>query len=755
METGEIEVCMNRIRLSEAARRCSFYSPLGIAFALFAVSVCPLTAVAQNGPSAPKRLTIGVALEGGGALGLAHIGVLRWFEQHHIPIDYISGNSMGGLVGGLYATGKSPDDLERLVKAIDWPLVIGGETPYQDLSFRRKEDEAAIQNDLVLGFKRGVSIPSGLNAGHQISLVIDRETLAYSTVTSFDDLPIPFRCVSTELVSGKAHVFDKGPIGLAMRSTMSLPAIFAPVRDGDRVYVDGALVDNLPTDLARQMGPDVVIAIHLQVAPTTADEIQSLFSVLGRSISVGTAATELRGMEAADIVVKVDVQKFTALEFDKAEALIKMGMEAAEEKAKILQPYALDQAAWTEYLAHREARRKGAVGVPQFVRVEGTSTDAEQKIRTFLQPLVGKPIDTPTLDTYLTRLTGVGQFESASYALTQDSGEVGLLVTVREKNYGPPFLQPAFVVDGAQPENVTFTLGGRLTFLGIAGYGSELRTDFQFGNTYVISTELYKKFSQTSKWFVAPRINASNSAEWLYSHNNPQADYRIGRAGAGLDIGYAVSRFSEVRAGYEFGYLNANLKLGTPEFSSVSGEVGAARFRFITDHRDDPIIPRRGYLSELTFHWVNMSPGAPTAFPTLDAKTEFFKKVSPPGSVFLIAQGGSTIGYERTGIPQYFLGGTGGLLAYGQNEVRGNQYFFARAGYLHKLVALPPFVGRALYAITFYEVGKMYNAPGVSRLPTDGVAGFIVQTALGPVLIGGSVGDTGHANWFFAMGRVF
>jgi NTE family protein len=746
---------MNRIYPLEGTRRCSYSAPLRIALVLTALSVSSLIAVAQDGTPAPKRLTIGVALEGGGALGLAHIGVLRWFEQHHIPIDYISGNSMGGLVGGMYATGTSPDELERLVKTIDWSLVMGGGTPYEDLSFRRKEDVRAIQNDLAIGFKKGVSLPSGLNAGHQISLIIDRQTLAYSTVKSFDDLPIPFRCVSTELISGKAYVFDKGPIGLAMRATMSLPAIFAPVRDGDRLYVDGALVDNLPTDLARQMGPDVVIAIHLQVAPATADEIQSLFSVLGRSITVGTANTELRGMEAADIVVKVDVQKFSALDFGKAEALIQKGMQAAEEKSKILQPYSLDDAAWAEYLAHRDARKKAAVGVPQFVKVEGTSTDAEQKIQKFLQPLVGKPIDTQALDTYLTRLTGVGKFESASYGLTQNDGEVGLLVTVREKTYAPPVLQPAFVVDGAQPENVTFTLGGRLTFLDIAGYGSELRTDFQFGNTYGITTELYKRFSQTSRWFFAPRVNASNSAQWLYSHNNPQADYRIGRAEAGFDVGYAVSRFSEIRAGYEFGYLDASLKLGTPEFSSVSGEVGAARFRFTTDHLDDPIIPRRGYFNELTFHWVDKSPGAPASFPTVDMRTEVFKAISSPGSVFLVAQGGSTIGYDRTGIPQYFLGGTGGLLAYGQNEVRGDQYYLFRAGYLHRLFALPPFLGSGIYAVTFYEVGKMFNAPGVSRLPTDGAVGLIARTALGPLLIGGSVGDTGHANWFFALGRVF
>ncbi len=229
----------------------------------------------------------------------------------------------------------------------------------------------------------------------------------------------------------------------------------------------------------------------------------------------------------------------------------------------------------------------------------------------------------------------------------------------------------------------------------------------------------------------------------------------MGRAAFGVDIGYAVSRFSEVRAGYEIGYLDARLKLGTSEFSSVRGQVGATRFRFAIDHLDEPIIPRRGYLSELTFHWVDTSAGAPAAFPTLDLKTEFFKPVSKPASVFLVAQGGSTLGYDSTGIPQYFMGGTGGLFAYGQNEVRGDQYFLFRAGYLHRLLTLPPFLGEGLYAATFYEVGKMYNAPGVSILPTDGAAGFIVRTALGPVFIGGSVGDTGHAQWFFALGRVF
>ena len=730
----------------------------GIGLAVFAfIVLSSLAAVAQSSTAAPpKRMKVGVALEGGGALGLAHIGVLRWFEQHHIPIDYLSGNSMGGLVGGLYATGQSPDDIERTVKKMDWPLLLGGATPFEDLSFRRKEDARAVQSTLAIGFKKGASLPSGLNAGHQISLLIDRETLPYSDVKSFDDLPIPFRCVATDLVSGKAHVFRTGPIGLAMRSTMSLPGIFNPVRDGDRLYVDGELVDNLPTDLAREMGPDVVIAIHLQVSPTTADDIQSLFSVLGRSIQISSAASEVRGMEAADLVVKVDVQKFTALDFNQADALIQKGMEAAEEKSKILQPYVLNQAEWDEYIAKRDARKRGPTVAPQFVKVVGgNSIASDKRMEKLLQPMVDKPIEIKKLDKELTLLTGMGRYSGASYSMTEIGGKVGLQVRVLEKSNAPPVLQIAFDVDGNQPGNVTFTLGGRLTFLDVGGFGSEWRTDFAIGNTYGISSEYYRRFSETSKWFIAPRGEASNAGQWIYSYGDPQAEYRIHSAGGGIDFGYALDRFSEVRAGYEIGYLNADLLLGTPLYQTVSGGVGKTRFRYITDHLDQPVIPESGYFGKLNFDWVDKSPGATEAFPNLQMNGQIFKPVSRSSSVFLLGFGGTTIGHEQTGVPQYFLGGTRGLLAYGANEVRGDQYFLFRTGYKYRLLSLPPFLGRGFYGVGMYEIGKMKNAPGVSALPNDGAFGVIAQTAFGPVFIGGSIGDTGHKSWFFSLGHLF
>jgi NTE family protein len=250
-------------------------------------------------PRAQPRPTIGVALEGGGAMGLAHIGVLKWFEEHHIPVDYVAGTSMGGLVGGFYATGMSPDELKTLIDAMDWKKILGDRTPYEDLAFRRKEDQRAYPNSLIFGLRGGLNLPAGLNAGHQIGLLIDRVTLPYDQLASFDALPVPFRCVATDLVSQKPHVFKDGSLAVALRATMSIPGAFSPVNDGKAVFVDGGLVDNLPTDVVRQMGAEIVIAVHLEPAPVEAKDIQSVFSVLNHSVRLLLEENEVRSLAQA------------------------------------------------------------------------------------------------------------------------------------------------------------------------------------------------------------------------------------------------------------------------------------------------------------------------------------------------------------------------------------------------------------------------------------------------------------------------
>jgi NTE family protein len=701
------------------------------------------------------RPRIGVALEGGGALGLAHIGVLQWFEDHHIPIDFVAGTSMGGLVGGFYAAGKSPQELRKLVEAQNWDIILGGKTPYEDLSFRRKEDLVAYPNQINLGLRKGLLLPSGLNAGHLISLLIDRETLPYSDIQSFDDLPIPFRCVATDLVSGQQAVFAQGPLSQAMRATMAIPGLFSPVREGEHVYVDGGLVGNLPTDVVRAMGADIVIGIHLQTSPTKADNIQSIFNVLGRSIDVVVAENELRGLAGADLVVKVELQDFNSLDYPKAAAIIQKGTEAADQKARILETYSLDDASWQEYLRKRDARRKTEVPVPQFVKVVGANPEAQANLERFLQPLAGQPIDKGKIEHLLTRLTGFGRYDSAGYQLTRENGRDGLLIVVHEEAYAPPSLHLGFEVDGSESGDVSFTLAARLTSLDVAGYRSEWRTDFLFGNTYGIASELYRPLTPASRWFVAPHADASNAAFKVYRKNDPLALYRLDQADIGLDLGYGINHFSEIRAGYDVGYLNAKLRLGTPEFASIKGRLGSARLRYRLDHTDDYVVPRRGITVESNFRWYDTNPGTISAFPVMDASIGYFRPITRPASLFLISQGGTTFGTTSTGYPQFFLGGPGRLSAYGTNELFGNQYYFFHAGYLHDLWTLPSLAGKKVYAVASYEFGKMYGFANSSRFPNDVAAGVVAETAVGPLFVGGSVGDSGHRKWIFQLGRVF
>jgi NTE family protein len=707
--------------------------------------------------STAKRLKIGVALEGGGALGLAHIGVLQWFEDHHIPIDYIAGTSMGGLVGGLYATGKSPEDLRKIVEHQKWDTIIGGRTPYDDLSFRRKEDQRALPNYLILGLKKGLTLPAGLNAGQRIGLLIDHETLAYSQLESFNDLPTPFRCVATDLVTGKEVIFSDGDLATAMRATMSIPGLFTPVRTDGHVYVDGGLVGNLPTDVVRKMGADIVVGIHLETAPANEKDIQSLFSVLGRSIDVVIRENEIRGLAGADMVVSVDLKDYTSLDYEQSETIIQKGQSAAQGKQNVLDKLRATDQEWQEFVAHRESRKKIQSVVPQSIEVRGVQPNAQEPILKFLKPLIGHPLNTRELDQFLTRLTGVGKFDTAGYRIeTRGDGQQVLVVIIHEQIFGPPTLQPGFEVDGSESKDVTFTQAARLTFMDVAGYRSEWRTDFLFGNTYGLATELYRPFNATSKWFFSPHVDASSTGLHVYSRNDPIAIYGLDRANGGIDVGYGFSRFMELRAGYSVGYLDASLRLGKPEFGSVNGRVGETRVRFRIDHGDDPVVPRKGYTLDANFHWYDKYADSAFAFPAGDATISGFLPITTAGSLFATFTGGTTFGHDSGGFPLYFLGGPTRLSAYGTNELFGDQFYLIRTGYLHELLTLPNFLGKKVYAIGALETAKMFDFPlPVSQFPVDADLGVLAETAVGPFFFGGSLGDSGHRKWFFQLGRIF
>jgi len=706
-------------------------------------------------PPATTRPKIGVALEGGGALGLAHIGVLQWLEDHQIPVDFIAGTSMGGLVGGMYATGMRPAEIRDLINRIDWSEAIAGKTPFQALSYRRKDDQREFQNNLLFGLKSGFSLPGGLSSGQGVTFLLDRETLAYSNLRNFDELPIPFRCVATDLADGKPRVFKDGSLGEALRATMSLPAVFAPVRNNGTIYADGGLMDNLPVEIVKQMGADIVIAVHLNPTRFAAANNQSMFSVMDRSMSVMIAANELRSLELADLVVSVDLDGFSSSDYTSAPGIISRGSAAAEQKSQMLSRLTIDETAWRQGLDQREARRIRSTPIPTFVQVQGVDERTSSAIEQALSANIGRPVNATELEHDIHVISGSGKFSSFSYHLAESGGNPGLQVNATEKGYGPPFLNLGFLVDGSDLDNVRFTLNARITAMDVGGFRSELRTDISAGSTWGLSSEYYRPLTATSKWFVAPRISVISNPFDLYHESSRLAEYRDRRAGGGLDLGYAINRFSELRIGYDAGYFDSSLRVGASVLPTPSGRVGTTSIRYNLDKLDSPIVPRQGETVQFRAQWDDASPGAPHGFPLSELFFGLVRRVSQPGSVYVEGFGGSTFGHHDTGIPLFFLGGPGRLGAYGENELRTDQYWLARLGYVHELFRMPLLLGDKVYFTSAYEIGKAYGAPGSTRLPNDGAIGFLTETFAGPLFIGASWGDSGHRKVYFSLGKFF
>lgn len=718
------------------------------------ILICNSAYPQQQPATAPQR-KVGLVLEGGSALGLAHIGVLRWLEEHHVPVSYVAGTSMGGLIGGVYSTGLSTDELQKLIESVPWDEVLQGYTPYTERSFRRKEDAFEYPNRLEFGLKKGLRFPEGFNAGQQVLSILDRIALPYSELKDFNELPTPFACVATDLVHSEKLVFRQGSLSLALRSTMSLPGLFTPIRWGDHILVDGGLLDNLPVDVAKDMGADLTLAVHLESAKLDPDATLSSFGVLSNSTSVSIAANELRSIEKADILISVPLEKFGSLDFKKSAEIIKAGYEAAQEKTAILSTLAVDDATWQAYLAERAARRR-TIPKPEFIQVEGSTPEVTDALKSDLQKNVGKPVDAKSLEHDFTEMIGQGRLASITYQMTSRDEKKGLLVTATEKPYLPPIVQPLILLDGANFAGVNFSLGARVTFPDFGAYRTELRTDLMIGTEYRFASQYYRPFSPKSKWFIAPNILADYQQYPFYKHDEFLAQYRKSSVGGGLDVGYEFGRVAQLSLGYTAEYEKFVPKIGNAALlPHVSGRFGATTLHLFLNEVDNPVIPRTGQYAILNGSWIDANPGAAHPYPRADGMAVKFVRLDAPSSVYFGAHGGTSFGNELVGVPSFSLGGTNMFAAYGQNEILTNQYYQFQAGYLRRLIRIPVLLGDAVYLNGMAEAGKVFATPFQSQVPADGVVALVVNTIFGPLEVGGAAGATGHRRVFFRLGRIF
>jgi NTE family protein len=724
----------------------------------------PLQGIPQSQPQDQQpppahRPTIGVALSGGGAIGLAHIGVLQWMEENHIPIDKLAGTSMGALVGSLYATGRNGKEMRDFVKAIRWDETLLTEPSYDQLSYRRKQDRRDFQFGGELGLKHGLNGPNGFDPGHGVGLVLDRISFAYSTLPTFDDLPTPFRCVATDLLTGQAVVLHDGSLAQALRASMAVPGVFTPQELNGKVLADGGMVDNLPTDVVRQMNVDVVIAIDVVTLPPAPTQFETLSGVLTRAVDVMILNNERRALQLADVVVSFDVGQYGPTDYDQSDAIINLGYNAAAARAATLRPFALSDADWQTYTTEREARKKSPEKPTAVLEVAGVSGDEQQHLEKRLQKTLHRSLakgdfDIDKLDARLTHIVGEGRFDRMGYEGFVQNGVPGLRVVAHEKSYGPPFVDLAVNIDGSGVAAFNVSGGARVTFMDIKHHGGEWRNDLLFGSSNLAATEYYQPIAM-SRFFVAPFAFASKSARNSFTGTTRVAVFGDERAGGGLDLGYDSGRRSEFRLGYEAFTAKLDPLIGSAGLPIVHGSTGEFRLRYVWDGQDSPTVPSRGLRVVANLSRVLQSPDLPHPISQIDVQTSTFVPIGAKTSLFFIASGGSTFHGTAGPFQLFALGGPFHLGAYLPQEFLGNHYGYSSLGFRRQLYRLPQLVGGKVYWAGWYEAGSAFNDPSSVVVRGTFNLGVIAETIAGPLALAGSISPTGQSRVNFSIGRLF
>jgi len=711
----------------------------------------------MSGQAAPHRPKIALVFSGGGARGLAHVGVIEWLEEHRIPVDIITGTSMGGLIAGMYATGMTAPEAHKFISSVDWDAALRPEPGYDDLAYRRKEDRRSYQLGIELGLKHGLTGPQGFNAGHGVAMIFDRAAYGYTEMRTFDDLPIPFRCVSTDLVTGDRVLLDDGSLAVALRATMAVPGVFTPVEVGDKVLADGGLVDNIPSDVARDMGAQVVIVVDVASTLAPRSELQTLGGVVSQALDIVTLENERRGRKLADVIVSPDLGKYTASDFYDAEQIMRLGYEGAAKSMTELLPYALPEEQWQQHLRERYARKLTPSARVANVEIAGVQGNQKEHLQQVLGKYAGKELNQGNLETDLTRITGEGRFDLLGYENFSSPEGGGLRIRPREKSYGPPFMDLALNVQGSGTGNFDFSTGFRLTMMDVRRYGGEWRNDVVLGGTSFLGTELYQPL-WASHFFVAPRAFFLKQARGTYSGNHETAEFHDRRMGAGFDVGYNSGRRSEVRVGYEYfnGALSTVIGVEPPQLTPLpSGGNGVLQAKFVFEGQDNPNIPSRGTRLSAEFDHVIQSPGAPHSFQQLKLNGSQFIPITTKGSVFGSASFGTSFNDTAGFFQKFSLGGPFRLGAYSRDQFLGNHLAYASIGYRYELFRLPVLVGKKVYATAGFESGSAFDSFDHIAVHNSINIGALAETILGPVALAGSVSSTGRTKVNFSIGRLF
>lgn len=725
-----------------------------IVFLLLGISLSASAETQDLNKSGVKRPKVCLVLSGGGARGAAHVGVLKVLEEYRVPIDCIAGTSMGALVGAAYASGNTVNEMEALLGRLDTNKLFRDKPPREELQIRRKQEDRSLlfSPELGIGSFGGDMLPKGLVTGVQLESVLRK--ISASGYRDFDELPIPFRAVATDLVTGKAVVFDKGELANVMRSSMSVPVAISPVETGGQLLVDGMLVNNLPIDVGRAMGADVIIAVNVGTPLLKREQLGSMLGIAGQMLSILTeqnVQAALATLKPTDILITPELGDFATSDFDHLSKTLPIGEAAARQVADQLSKLSLPPAQYAAYRKNLKSLLAQDLRPVDEIRFEKMNNVNPEYANSLMQTKPGKEIDQAVLDADIRRIYGTGDFEHVKYRIEGESGKRTLTVAATEKNWGPNYFRFGIGLEHDFSGNTAATVQARYRRTWINSLGAEWLTDVQFGSTDRIASEFYQPLDSAHKYFVAPKIELRRTNYDLYDGDHKLRNYDIEKYRVGVDFGRDIYEYGQARVGMITGTWNQSIDVGT-ELPSSHIREGAFIANLQLDKLDSVAFPQAGWAFNAGLYNSNSALGADENYTKWDIRGNYVKTFGKHSFNIGIVANGSLDG----SLPAYDQNVWGGFMrqsGYGNGQMLGESLTFGRIMYYKKLADYQMFDG--LYGGFSLEVGKM-NHPLMPNSSSDVVtsaSAFIASDSpIGPVYLGYGRANDGNGSFYLFVG---
>jgi NTE family protein len=719
---------------------------------------------AQESTAEAPRPRVGLVLSGGGARGLAHVGVLQALEELRIPVDAIAGTSMGAVVGGLYASGMTAAEIDALMRGIDWNAVFRDRPARNTLNYRRKQDDREFLVRFPLGIQGGsFRVPRGLVQGQRLTQALRIETMPVAAVEDFDELPTPFRAVAADLETGARVVLDRGDLTSTMRASMSAPGVFAPVEIDGRLLVDGGIVENLPVDVGKAMGVDIIIAVDVGFQPVSRRELTSALAVSNQAITIMMRRETGRQralLSADDVLILPDLGTLQSTDFGAAARTIGLGLDATRASAGQLARLALDEEPWRAYLAARGVEPQRPV--VHFVRTNERSERYSERIQAELGPVIGQPLDPVALDERLSHFYGSDNFEALDYRLVHEGVLTGLEVNARRKSWGPNFLRFGLELQDDFEGGNSFSAGVRAQVTEVNRYGAEWQTDLKVGANPLFRTEFYQPIGYSSDWFVVPSLLVERQNFDIFEGDRRLATYRVQNREAALDFGREFGSWGEARAGLILGEGNRNLLVGDPDDPDLPPRTrfdrGELMVRFSVDLLDNVFFPRDGELFTLQWNAARESLGSETDAQRVSLDWTHARSYGR-NTLILSAAGGAHVSGPTDQVQDYYtLGGLFDLSGLSPDEISGPQFGIVRGLYYRRIGSgqegvfdVPTYLGFSL------ELGNVWERRGDVSFDSalvNGSAFLGFDTFLGPIYLAAGFGEGGNRSFYLLLGRI-